>query len=223
MTITPLTAERRGRPKDTGKREAILRSARALFFERGLEGASIEDIAAHANVSKVTVYGHFGDKETLMESVMRAEASRIEAALMRPHVRGAPLAEQLDSFGETLLTFLSAPEMEACDRIMAVEAARRPDLAKRFFDAGPGYVHAQLARVVGHAMERGELLASDAGMAAEDLIGIWKGMWILERRFGIHRTRSAAEIAARVRRGTTLFLRAHAPGQSDGFAQPHSS
>lgn len=206
-----IRARGQGRPKDEAKRAAILDAARARFFERGLDATSIEEIAAAAGVSKVTVYGHFGDKETLMEAVFRAEAAKLEASLVRPRARAAPLTEVLNGFGETLLDFLSDPSMEACDRILAHEAERRPDLARRFFEAGPGYVHAQLARAMERAMDAGEIARGEPMQVAEDLIGLWKGMRIVERRFGIHRARDRAEISARVARGTALFLKAHAP------------
>lgn len=202
---------RAGRPRDAEKRARIVAAARTLFFARGLEATTIEDIAAAAQVSKVTVYGHFGDKETLLEAVIRAEASRMEQALIRPRSRGVPLAEVLNGFGETLLAFLTAPEMEACDRLLAGEAARLPALARRFYEAGPGYIHRQLAGVLAAAAERGEIAADAPLRAAEDLIGLWKGMMLVERRFGIVRTPDASELSARARRGTALFLRAHAP------------
>mgnify|MGYP001607224543 CR=1 FL=1 len=37
--------------------------ARTLFAEKGFEGASVEEIAHRANVSKPVVYEHFGGKE----------------------------------------------------------------------------------------------------------------------------------------------------------------
>ena len=48
----------------TGKerREQLLNICRRLFAERGLDGTSIEEIAAQAGVSKPVVYEHFGGK-----------------------------------------------------------------------------------------------------------------------------------------------------------------
>lgn len=160
----------------------------------------------------MTVYGHFGDKETLLEAVIRAEAARMEQALIRPRARGVPLDEVLNGFGETLLGFLTAPEMEACDRLLASEAARIPAVARRFYEAGPGYIHRQLAGVLAAAAERGEIAVEEPLRAAEDLMGLWKGIMPVERRFGIVRTAEPCEMAARARRGTALFLRAHADG-----------
>ncbi len=211
-TLESVSRERLGRPKDAQKREAILRAARDLFFAHGLDGTSIEEIAAAANVSKVTIYGHFGDKETLLEAVIRAQAAEIEQVLIRPRARGAPFIDMLNELGETLLAFITAPEMEACDRLLTGEATRHPALALRFYDAGPGYVHAQLAAVIAEAVARGEIAADDPRRIAEDLIGLWKGNMPTERRFGVRIHFSRAELAARVKRGTALFLRAHAPG-----------
>ncbi|WP_330970248.1 TetR/AcrR family transcriptional regulator, partial [Lysobacter sp. A3-1-A15] len=54
-----------GRPKDLAKRAAILDAAKSMFTQYGFGGASMDQIAAEAGVSKLTVYSHFGDKETL--------------------------------------------------------------------------------------------------------------------------------------------------------------
>ena len=54
-----------GRPKDLGKRSSILEAAKRLFSMEGFAGVSMDQIAAEAGVSKLTVYSHFGDKEAL--------------------------------------------------------------------------------------------------------------------------------------------------------------
>ena len=52
------------------KRENILRVARALFTARGVQQVSVDEIAAQANVSKVTVYKYFGSKDELYAEVV---------------------------------------------------------------------------------------------------------------------------------------------------------
>src|SRR5690606_22208157 len=54
-----------GRPKDLAKRAAILQAAERMFLQHGFEGVSMDQIAAAAGVSKLTVYSHFGDKDAL--------------------------------------------------------------------------------------------------------------------------------------------------------------
>ena len=69
----------------TGKerREQLLDIGRRLFAERGLEGTSIEEIAARADVSKPVVYEHFGGKEGLYAVVVDREVERFIALATR--------------------------------------------------------------------------------------------------------------------------------------------
>ncbi|HOZ25340.1 MAG TPA: helix-turn-helix domain-containing protein, partial [Thermomonas sp.] len=61
-----------GRPKDPGKRAAILDAAKRMFVAHGFDGVSMDQIASEAGVSKLTVYSHFGDKESLFAEAVRA-------------------------------------------------------------------------------------------------------------------------------------------------------
>src|SRR6218665_183527 len=60
-----------GRPKDPEKRAAILTAAKQLFPDLGFDGTSMDAIAAAAGVSKLTVYSHFNDKESLFIEAVR--------------------------------------------------------------------------------------------------------------------------------------------------------
>jgi TetR/AcrR family transcriptional repressor of mexJK operon len=60
-----------GRPKDLAKRAAILDAAKQMFTQHGFDGVSMDQIAAAAGVSKLTVYSHFGDKEALFVEAVR--------------------------------------------------------------------------------------------------------------------------------------------------------
>ncbi|MEV2273523.1 TetR/AcrR family transcriptional regulator [Nonomuraea africana] len=51
------------------KRLAIIRAARTAFARDGFT-VGMDTIAAEAGVSKVTVYNHFGSKETLFPAVI---------------------------------------------------------------------------------------------------------------------------------------------------------
>jgi AcrR family transcriptional regulator len=62
----------RGRPRDPGADAAILRAAFELFIERGVEGASIEQIAKRAGVGKLTVYRRWSSKEDLLVLAIEA-------------------------------------------------------------------------------------------------------------------------------------------------------
>ncbi|MFI7677644.1 TetR family transcriptional regulator [Actinophytocola sp. NPDC049390] len=55
------------------RRQQLLDVARSLFAEKGFDGASIEEIAHRANVSKPVVYEHFGGKEGVYAVVVDRE------------------------------------------------------------------------------------------------------------------------------------------------------
>ena len=202
---------RAGRPKDAAKRTAILDAARDIFFERGVEATTIEDVASRAGVSKVTVYGHFGDKLTLFEATVRHAMAFMEQGLIGAEPRGRSLPECLEAFGGALLRFLTSPELVAFDRMLGGEASRHPELARRFFEAGPAYCLAKLARLIAAGHERGEVAVADPAQAAEDLMGLWYGMLHKKIAMGHTSAPTAAQIDARVSHGVRLFMRAYAP------------
>jgi AcrR family transcriptional regulator len=55
------------------RREQLITIARGLFAQKGYEATSVEEIAAHAEVSKPVVYEHFGGKEGLYAVVVDRE------------------------------------------------------------------------------------------------------------------------------------------------------
>jgi len=81
----------RRRMSGAQRREQVLRVGRRVFAERGFDGASMEEVAAQAGVSKPVVYEHFGDKERLYQAVVDREVdtllARITAALTSGHPR----------------------------------------------------------------------------------------------------------------------------------------
>lgn len=84
MSTPPVAARaRRSRVRMTRneRREQLIDVARALFAERGLEGTSVEEIAAHAGVSKPVVYEHFGGKEGLYAVVVDREVRTLHEAI----------------------------------------------------------------------------------------------------------------------------------------------
>jgi AcrR family transcriptional regulator len=55
------------------RRDQLIEVSRRIFAERGFDGASIEEIASAAKISKPVIYEHFGDKESLYAIVVDRE------------------------------------------------------------------------------------------------------------------------------------------------------
>jgi AcrR family transcriptional regulator len=68
--------ERRTREK-AARREAILEAAKAVFAEKGLRAATMDDIAERAELGKGTLYLHFRSKEDVYAALMQAGLARV--------------------------------------------------------------------------------------------------------------------------------------------------
>mgnify|MGYP000323024766 CR=1 FL=1 len=86
---------RRGR-----KFDQVLAGARDIFLRDGFEGASVDDIARAAGVSKATLYSYFPDKRLLFMEVARAECLRAADEAEAMIDDDADVAETLRLAGE---------------------------------------------------------------------------------------------------------------------------
>ncbi len=80
------------------KKENIRQAALELFRKHGFGKVSVQDIAREANVSHVTVYKYFGDKENLVKEIIKLiikdRMSQFEALVLSD----VPFLQKLDGF-----------------------------------------------------------------------------------------------------------------------------
>lgn len=69
-------------------RAQLLDAAATVFAERGLDGATVDDVAAHAGFTKGAVYAHFGSKDELflamLEQRYACRMEELERVLLAP-------------------------------------------------------------------------------------------------------------------------------------------
>jgi AcrR family transcriptional regulator len=90
-------------------RERILCAAAALVDSCGIDGVSMDDVAARAGVGKGTLYRRFGDRASLLRALMEEPEREFQEALIRgapPLGPGAPPLERLLAFGSGLIQLL---------------------------------------------------------------------------------------------------------------------
>jgi TetR/AcrR family transcriptional regulator len=87
------TAQRRAREKARRQQE-ILEAAREVFFEKGIHRATVDDVAAHAEVSKGTVYLYFQSKESILARLLLEGLSILLSELEAGYAPNEPLSPE---------------------------------------------------------------------------------------------------------------------------------
>lgn len=152
------------------KHRAILAAATTVFLENGYLGASMDQVAALAGVSKQTVYKHFEDKEHLFAEIVTrtvdeaGEPTFNEVMSLRD---SGDLHADLADLARRLLTRVIQPRVLQLRRLVIGEAGRFPELGGVFYERGPGRTLAALKEVFAELDRRGLLDLSDPAIAAE--------------------------------------------------------
>ena len=150
-----------GRPKDPAKRRAILDAAKNLFLRNGYDGSSMDAIAAEAGVSKLTVYSHFTDKETLFSAAIKAKCEEQLPELLFELPDDVPLESQLLGIARGFLALINSSESVEMHRMMVSLASQGSKLSRMFYEAGPQRVQEEMELLLRKASERGLLQLDD--------------------------------------------------------------
>ncbi|WP_334172097.1 TetR/AcrR family transcriptional regulator [Sinomonas sp.] len=164
----------------TARRRQLVDVGRGLFAAKGLDGATIEEIASAAGVTKPVIYEHFGSKDGLYSVVVQEESALLLLAI------GESLGEEtkprvlFERAAMALLTFIE--ERSDGFRILVR-------------DAPPGQGAGALARLLERITVRVEHIladefsargfsAGDGAMYAQMLVGMvaMTGQWWLDAR-----------------------------------------
>ena len=167
------------------KYEQVLGGAWQVFRRDGYEGASVDDIAREAGVSKATLYSYFPDKRLLFLEVARGEccrqasaASELITSEARPEVVLTTVATRMVDF------FLSDFGMRVF-RICVAESDRFPELGREFYKNGPALSRSRLVEYFHEAEARDELSIEDKELAADQFAELCKADLFQRLVFGV--------------------------------------
>jgi TetR/AcrR family transcriptional repressor of mexJK operon len=157
------------------KRRAILRAARKVFVRDGFS-AGMDLIATEADVSKVTVYNHFGSKDQLFVEVI---SSALEEALTEAVVGAEARLTASDDLREALLWTAQAwidgmvtPEVLSLRHLMLREMEQFPELGQAWKENGPDRAKPALAEAFTRLIDQGRLEMPDIEVAVLQLYSL---------------------------------------------------
>jgi AcrR family transcriptional regulator len=203
-----------GRVQTTAeKRAAVLEAAAKVFLSGGYLGASMDEIADLAGVSKQTVYTYFSNKEALFAAMASALSNE---ANDRVHNNVAEFGEDDDLegylFGYAVrqLEVVLTPRILQLRRLVIGEVGRFPELGAALYAGGPGRAIASLAATFERLADRGALSVHDPLLAATHFN--WLIMSAPLNRtmlLGDGAIPSSKELREHAREGVRMFLAAY--------------
>ncbi|MET1077849.1 MAG: TetR/AcrR family transcriptional regulator [Pseudomonas sp.] len=199
-----------GRPKDLAKRQAILDAAKILFMRHGYDGSSMDAIATEAGVSKLTVYNHFTDKETLFAAAVKAKCEEQLPGLFFELAEGAPIELVLSNIARGFQALINSRESVELHRVMV--SAGDPKLSQGFYEAGPQRVLTEMERLLQRADQAGKLRIDNPESAADQFFCLVKGGCNFRLLIGCPEPQSSEEAEQHVQDVVAMFIRAYAPG-----------
>ena len=186
---------------DTAKRQQIMDGARAVFLEKGFDGASINDIVRRAGVSKGTVYAYFASKEILFERMIledrREQSEQLFDLACAP---GKSPVEILTDIGFRLVSMMIKPAHVAYARMVISAAGKFPEAGQAYFEAGPEFI---IQRIAGYLASLG---LENPERAAQQFVDLCASSCVRPLLFGVEREFTEAQLRAQASAAARMIL-----------------
>ena len=194
--------------EDSSKRRQILDGARKVFMDLGFDGASMNEIARAAGVSKGTLYVYFTDKSRLFEAIVEDEA--LEKGKIAYNLdRKRDVETTLREFGRVYIGGMCRPGGGSSIRTVMAIAERMPDVGRQFYENVLAKTINGLADYLQAHVSPDDLAIDDCGLAAAQFIQMCQATLFLPFVFQAEPAPSAERIARVVDSATRIFLQTY--------------
>jgi AcrR family transcriptional regulator len=170
----------RSRMTGPQRRSQLVDVGRGLFAVRGLDGTTIEEIAAAAGVSKPVIYEHFGSKEGLYTQVVEFEFRILLTAITDALTEEAKPRVLVERAALALLTYIE----ERTDGFRILLRDAPPSQPEGAFSTLLSHVTSQVEYILSDEFARRGFSAADGAMYAQMLVGMvaMTGQWWQDSR-----------------------------------------
>lgn len=210
VASTPSTIHPAG-DEDSSKRRQILDGARRVFMNLGFDGASMNEIARSAGVSKGTLYVYFADKNRLFEAIVEAEALEQQPVAFN-FDPARDVETTLRDFGRTYIQLLCRPGGGSSIRTVMAIAERMPEVGSHFYANVLEKTINRLADYLQAHVRPNDLAIDDCRLAASQFMMMCQASLFLPFVFHAAPSPSAERIAEVVDSATRMFMAAYRTG-----------
>lgn len=208
MTIEALTTPLHAADDDSAKRRQIMDGARRVFMDLGFDGASMNEIARAASVSKGTLYVYFTDKSRLFEAIVEQESlEHGKSAFTFDFAKDAEIT--LKEFGRAYIEVLCRPDGGSAVRTVMAIAERMPDVGRRFYENVLAHSINRLAAFLEARVTAKQLVIDDYELAATQFMMMCQATLFQPYVFQAKPAPSPQQIARVVDSATRIFLSAY--------------
>lgn len=190
----------------------LIEGARSVMLAKGLDGASVDDIAREAGMSKATMYRYFPDKAALFAAVMRRDCAK-QSDMMYCTARGDRTLEPvLLDLARRFIEYKQTDFARGVFRSAVAESGRHPEIGRGFYNSHMEQGRLAMTPVLEAAMARGELRCDNIELAAHRFFALCQAELFFKGLFGIVPKYSQADIDAHAAGVVEAFMRIYRPG-----------
>ena len=200
---------RRGRPANQALGQTIVDAACDLFVELGFQATTLDKVARRAKISKLSIYRHFENKETLFGAAIADRCHQFAPQAFFESVAGAA-EDQLMAVGSSLLRTLLSPDVRSVEAMIMADKTNQKSSSRLHYEAGPAHVIAQIEALSRQLHAKAVLNVPDPRQSARLFAALFKGSDLLMiARFDEARAADESEIESYCRSAVALFIAAH--------------
>jgi AcrR family transcriptional regulator len=193
-------------PKGDLRRDAFIKVASQLFLERGFDAVSVNDIVRQAGGSLSTLYSYFPTKKDVVLAVAKQTHEQALADRLSAANDSAPVEVTLGAAARAYVARLSRPDLLAMWQIMVSTAPRFREEVRAFVLERKRVLMTDIGRYLGRQCELGTLDIDDVDIAAEQFLGLIRGLWVMEALCGLDEATDPRRLEHLVSESVTTFL-----------------
>ncbi|GAB4539093.1 MAG: TetR/AcrR family transcriptional regulator [Pleurocapsa sp.] len=165
--------------------EFVLDKAMEVFWQKGYEGTSVQDLTKATGLGRGSLYGAFGDKEQLFIKVLDRYADKFQAEIVEQLNNPDPY-QALEGMFEVMIERMSNPKYpRGClNTNTSVGISGKSEMIERKIAERLGGLESAIYSVLRKAQSSGKLSSQkDIRALARFLVGVSQGMAVLNKIF----------------------------------------
>ncbi|WP_313814010.1 TetR/AcrR family transcriptional regulator [Glutamicibacter sp.] len=156
-------------------RDEVIRQARAVFWKRGYESASVPELESATGLSRSSIYNSFGSKRGLFDAAVNSYLDELIRPRLRPLTEPQVAPDALDEYLESIIRSFNQPQsLPAAHGCLLINSASAPiardEQVTRAITAYRAELHAAFSR--GLQAANPTLSATRHRLLAESITGL---------------------------------------------------